>query len=168
MQSKELALAAARALDDKKGVKILVLDVQHLTIIADYFVIASGRSANQVRALIDEVDDKLSELGENPRRREGTKAAGPCWTTATCWYTYSMSRSASITTSNACGWTAPIRWSLCRTRTNEVNKVRRLRLKTRRAAHCILAGGRYVHNLSKRERAGRKPARRHIQRCVLR
>lgn len=72
MQSKELALAAARALDDKKGVKILVLDVQHLTIIADYFVIASGRSANQVRALIDEVDDKLSELGENPRRREGT------------------------------------------------------------------------------------------------
>ena len=72
VQSKELALAAARALDDKKGVKILVLDVQHLTIIADYFVIASGRSANQVRALIDEVDDKLSELGENPRRREGT------------------------------------------------------------------------------------------------
>ena len=43
-----------------------------MTIIADYFVIASGRSANQVRALIDEVDDKLSELGENPRRREGT------------------------------------------------------------------------------------------------
>ena len=72
ISARGFALAAARALDDKKGVKILVLDVQHLTIIADYFVIASGRSANQVRALIDEVDDKLSELGENPRRREGT------------------------------------------------------------------------------------------------
>ena len=71
MQSKELALAAARALDDKKGVDIMVLDVQHLTIIADYFVIASGRSGNQVRALIDEVDDKLSEQGVEPRRREG-------------------------------------------------------------------------------------------------
>ena len=55
MQSRELALAAARALDDKKGVN----------------VIASGRSANQVRALADEVDDKLAELGETPRRREG-------------------------------------------------------------------------------------------------
>ena len=51
MQSRELALAAARALDEKKGVNVMVLDVQHLTIIADYFVIASGRSANQVRAL---------------------------------------------------------------------------------------------------------------------
>ena len=71
MQSKELALAAARALDDKKGVDIMVLDVQHLTIIADYFVIASGRSGNQVRSLIDEVDDKLSEQGVEPRRREG-------------------------------------------------------------------------------------------------
>ena len=69
MQSKELALAAARALDDKKGVDIMVLDVQHLTIIADYFVIASGRSGNQVRSLIDEVDDKLSEQGVEPRRR---------------------------------------------------------------------------------------------------
>lgn len=71
MQSKELALAAARALDYKKGVDIMVLDVQHLTIIADYFVIASGRSGNQVRSLIDEVDDKLSEQGVEPRRREG-------------------------------------------------------------------------------------------------
>ena len=49
----------------------ILLDVQHLTIIADYFVIASGRSGNQVRALIDEVDDKLSEQGVEPRRREG-------------------------------------------------------------------------------------------------
>lgn len=71
MQSKELALAAARALDDKKGIDIMVLDVQHLTIIADYFVIASGRSGNQVRSLVDEVDDKLSEQGVEPRRREG-------------------------------------------------------------------------------------------------
>lgn len=71
MQSRELTLAAARALDEKKGVNVMVLEVQHLTIIADYFVIASGRSANQVRALADEVDDKLAELGETPRRREG-------------------------------------------------------------------------------------------------
>lgn len=72
MQSKELALAAARELDERKAQDIIVLDVQHLTIIADYFVIASGRSANQVRALSDDVDDKLSMLGEEPRRREGT------------------------------------------------------------------------------------------------
>ena len=71
MQSRELALAAARALDEKKGVNVMVLDVQHLTIIADYFVIASGRSANQVRALADEVDDKLAELGENAAPARG-------------------------------------------------------------------------------------------------
>ena len=55
----------------RKGVNVMVLDVQHLTIIADYFVIASGRSANQVRALADEVTTSWPSWGETPRRREG-------------------------------------------------------------------------------------------------
>lgn len=71
MESKELALAAARALDDKKGIDITVLSVKHLTIIADYFVIASGHSANQVHAMAEEVEDKLAQLGEAPRRTDG-------------------------------------------------------------------------------------------------
>ena len=71
MDPREVALIAANALDDKKGVNILVLNVGGLTVLCDYFVIASGRSTNQVRSLIEAVDEKLSAQGITPRRTEG-------------------------------------------------------------------------------------------------
>ena len=49
----------------------MVLDVQHLTIIADYFVIASGRSANPGARAWPTRWTTTAELGETPRRREG-------------------------------------------------------------------------------------------------
>ena len=68
---REIALEVAKVLDSKKAVNIVLLEVAHLTVGADCFVIASGRSANQVKALAHEVEDKMAELGLDARRREG-------------------------------------------------------------------------------------------------
>lgn len=70
-QPKELAVRIAEVLGDKKGEDILVVNVGHLTSIADYFVIASGRNALAVRALAEEVEDKLAAEGVETRRHEG-------------------------------------------------------------------------------------------------
>ena len=54
-KAKEIALLAAKALDEKKARNIKILYVNNQTIIADYFVIAHGTSRTQVNALADEV-----------------------------------------------------------------------------------------------------------------
>ena len=59
------------ALEDKKGKDIVTLDVTGLTVIADYFVIASAGNSPQVKALAESVDEKLSEKGMQPLRRDG-------------------------------------------------------------------------------------------------
>lgn len=55
---------------------MLVLDVRELTIIADYFVIASGTSRTQVKAITDAVMHELKERGVLPRHKEGTVEGG--------------------------------------------------------------------------------------------
>jgi len=55
---------------------VLVLDVRDLTIIADYFVIASGTSRTQVKAITDAVTHELKERGVLPLHREGTVEGG--------------------------------------------------------------------------------------------
>lgn len=69
--SKELALQIAKILDAKKAIDVVVLDISHLTIIADYFVIASGNTEIQVRALCDELLKSMSEQGIEARGQEG-------------------------------------------------------------------------------------------------
>jgi ribosome-associated protein len=75
MTAKEKAILIAKCLDEKKAQDIKVLDIGKLTSIGDYFVIASGTSVPQVKTLCDEVDKKLSAVGEEPRRREGYRSA---------------------------------------------------------------------------------------------
>jgi ribosome-associated protein len=68
----EAALAAAAAIDDKKGLDIALLDISELLVVTDVFVIASGTSNRHVRTLGDEVEAQLkAELGRQPLRREG-------------------------------------------------------------------------------------------------
>ena len=64
-----------RILDSKKAADLKVIGITNLTIIADYFVIATGTSTTQVKALADEVDYQLGLLGVQPRGIEGIKAA---------------------------------------------------------------------------------------------
>ena len=70
-KAKEIALLAAKALDEKKAKDIKILYVNEQTIIADYFVIAQGNSRTQVNALADEVDYKLGLEGIQPTKIEG-------------------------------------------------------------------------------------------------
>ncbi len=71
MESLELAKQAALALSSKKALDIKVLKVEDLTVLTDYFVIASGSSTTHVGALAEEVDYKLSQKGIQPTRKEG-------------------------------------------------------------------------------------------------
>ena len=71
MKPKDLALKIAQVLDKKGANNITILEVDHLTSITDYFVICSGRSVQSVRALAEDLDDRLMEEGIEPRRREG-------------------------------------------------------------------------------------------------
>ena len=68
---KELALLAAKALSDKKGKEIRVLEIAELTTLADYFVLATGSSNTQINALVDNVEKVLTEeAGEEPLHRD--------------------------------------------------------------------------------------------------
>jgi ribosome-associated protein len=67
-----VATAAAAAIDDKKGLDVVLLDVSGLLVITDVFVIATGTSNRHVGTLIDEVEEQLRErLERRPLRREG-------------------------------------------------------------------------------------------------
>ena len=72
---KDLALLAADAADDKKAEDIDVLNVQGLTVIADYFVLCSANSDKQVRAVARAIEDKLAEKGIEPKRMAGMNDA---------------------------------------------------------------------------------------------
>ena len=77
VNAKEMALAAAKALDSKKGRDIKVLEIDKITTLADYFVICSGGSNTQINALCDAVEKELTEKGEEPLHREGYR--GGTW-----------------------------------------------------------------------------------------
>ena len=74
MESKELAIRIAKILDKKKAEGLKVLSIQDLTVLADYFVIASGTSSTHVRSLADEVEFQLGQQGVEPQRVEGYEA----------------------------------------------------------------------------------------------
>jgi ribosome-associated protein len=69
----ELGLAAAQAAADKLATDILLLDVSEQLVITDVFLLASAPNDRQVKAVVDEVEDRLRELGAKPVRREGTE-----------------------------------------------------------------------------------------------
>ncbi len=63
----------ADLLEDKKAESVVVLDISRLTVLADYFVIASGRSELQVEALHNELHERLSKEGIHPRHLDQSK-----------------------------------------------------------------------------------------------
>ena len=71
MDPREIALAAAKALDAKRGRDIVALNVAEMTVITEYMVVATGTSQIQVRALAENVEEELDKLGVSARRREG-------------------------------------------------------------------------------------------------
>lgn len=67
----KMAREICALLDKKLGRDIVCLDIQNLTVIADYFVICSGRNPAQVKALYDEVEEKMAQAGHVMLRSEG-------------------------------------------------------------------------------------------------
>lgn len=61
MDSRKLALLCRELADNKKAEDIVILDVRQLSSVTDYFVIASGTSEPHLRAIVDEITDKLRE-----------------------------------------------------------------------------------------------------------
>jgi ribosome-associated protein len=69
----ELVHVAARAASDKLASDIVAFDVSEQLVITDAFVLASAGNERQVKAIVDEVEDKLREVGAKPVRREGER-----------------------------------------------------------------------------------------------
>lgn len=61
MEAKELALKVCGVLSAKKATDILKIDVADKTIVADYYVIATGRSMTHVRSLAENVEEELDK-----------------------------------------------------------------------------------------------------------
>lgn len=108
-----MALTLARALDSKKGKNIRVLEINNVTTLADYFVLCTGTSAPQLKALADAGEKAMKEAGILPHHIEGHRGApGSSRITATWWSTCSTPRPGPFTTWTVCGrtrwrWTSP-------------------------------------------------------------
>ena len=68
---KEMARLAWQALDEKKGEDIQVIDITGISVMADYFLIATGSSDSQVCALVENVEEILHKAGYSVKQREG-------------------------------------------------------------------------------------------------
>jgi len=77
ISTEEKIKTAVKALDSKRAENIQVIGIGDLTIIADYFIIANGMSNTQTKALAEEVEFRLSQLGVEPNRTEGYQ--GQTW-----------------------------------------------------------------------------------------
>lgn len=75
MITEKIISVAANALNDKKAMNITAIEVGELTVIAEYFIIATATSNTHVRALAEEVEEKLTAAGFEPDHVEG-KATG--------------------------------------------------------------------------------------------
>ena len=71
MTSLKKAKNIAKILDKKKAIDIIGIETKELTVMSDYFIIASGTSNTHVRALADEVDDEMKKLGVEVDHIEG-------------------------------------------------------------------------------------------------
>lgn len=76
MDSRKLALLCGEFADRRKAEDIVILEVRELSSVTDYFVIASGTSEPHLRAIIDEISDRLGEEYQlRPRAVDGTLQA---------------------------------------------------------------------------------------------
>ena len=70
-QTKQIARIIRAALEEKKGEDVRILDFSEVSVLADYFIIANGTSNNQVKALVDNVEEKMAKAGYELKQSEG-------------------------------------------------------------------------------------------------
>lgn len=71
MTERELLVLTAKAADDKRAEDIVALNMQGISLIADYFLICHGNSEKQVQAIAREMKEKAEEAGVHVKRLEG-------------------------------------------------------------------------------------------------
>ncbi len=69
--AKDMARIACNALDDKKASDIRIIDIEEISTLADYFIIASGSNRNQIQAMADNAEEFLAKAGYQPKQIEG-------------------------------------------------------------------------------------------------
>ena len=69
--AKKMALLAYHALEEKKAEDIRVINIEKVSVLADYFLIANGNNRNQVQAMADNVDEQLTKAGYSLKSMEG-------------------------------------------------------------------------------------------------
>ena len=74
-KSLEMTKLAIKALEDKKGEDIRVIDISEVSVLADYFIISGGGNHNQIQTLSDNVEEKLGRAGCPVRQIEGYDTA---------------------------------------------------------------------------------------------
>ena len=62
-----------KAIDDKKAIDITIIDIAGVSVVADYFIIASASNPNQLEAILDAADKVMGEQGITPKQIEGGK-----------------------------------------------------------------------------------------------
>ena len=72
-KQKEMAKIVFDSLDEKKGEDIKIIDISEVSIMADYFVVASGGSTTQIQALVKNVEENLHKEGYMMKRMEGDR-----------------------------------------------------------------------------------------------
>jgi ribosome-associated protein len=72
---KEMARLAINAMEDKKAEDIRVIDISQVSVLADYFIIASGSNRSQIQTLSDAVEEKLGKAGYPVKQIEGYQNA---------------------------------------------------------------------------------------------
>ena len=77
MTSKELAVKIAAILDNKKAKDVTLVDIEKLSIVADYFVICTATSNTQVKAMSDACEEAMEAHGERAHHIEGHR--GGTW-----------------------------------------------------------------------------------------
>lgn len=73
--SKVMMEEIVKLLDEKKANNISVLNIEDVSLIADYFIICSGNSTTQIKALSDHIEEKLKEQGITYNNKEGYRSA---------------------------------------------------------------------------------------------
>ena len=75
MESKEMVRLACEGMEDNKAQDIKTIDIEKVSTLAHYFIIASGSNRNQVQAMADSVSEILGRAGVEPKQMEGYQTA---------------------------------------------------------------------------------------------